>query len=122
MTPDTAVVHVKITNHGKERLLQRVAPVSGGMAEAKRWVKEAVRDAAERHGFSRSQPDWVKRHWCLNEPEPKGSNVRYVKGTIGDHRFCIVVGYEKAKRKREQARWNVITVLPESELWDRGVL
>lgn len=118
---DTAVVcHVKFTNHGKQRLMERVCPfMDGGLGEAKRWARAVVEDAVERNGFSRSQPEWVQRRWTQADPEPKGSNVRYLRCAVDEHRFCLVVGYAPSKRKSDPPRWNVITVLPETQIQDK---
>lgn len=111
---------VSFTEHGKDRLVERVCPVieGSGISEAKQWARAIIEEAMDRNGFSRKQPDWVQRRWTQSDPEPKGSNVRYVRATYGDHRFCIVVGLKKSKRHSDPDRWRVITVLPETQIQD----
>lgn len=116
---------VRFTEHAKERLKQRICPLlpgEEGIGSAKDRVRSVVEEAIERNGFSRRQPDWVQRYWTQTEPEPKGSNVRFLRATIADHRFCIVVGYRKGKRRNDPPRWSVITVLPETPIHDREIL
>ncbi len=121
MTPETQQYHIKFTVHGKERIAERVCPhVEHSMSAAKSWVRTVVEEAIERNGFSRKQPDWVQRRWTQCEPEPKGSNVRYLRAALGEARFCIVVGYERTKRKSDPPRWSVITVLPETKIEDQN--